>query len=100
MTTPIVKAKKEDYIDMDIIKENELPQIEFDDEEESTVTSKPISRKVELHDIDLFADAIYQTALKLDKLVEQGTISKQTRDRLILEYEYSFFQQLVAISYD
>lgn len=52
-----------------------------------------------LRNIEIYTDAIAKLKEKILKLAQDGVITQQTATRIILEHEYSIFQQIVSIEY-
>lgn len=62
-------------------------------------TSAEPQPRILLGGIDIYTDAIKKFRDQIFDLVRQGTMSEQTAARIILEHEYSFFQQLIQVEY-
>jgi hypothetical protein len=61
-----------------------------------TVVKTP---RITLIGINEFKEAIVQYREEIVGLVRDGTISEQTGAKIILDAEYSFFQQLVGVKF-
>lgn len=57
-------------------------------------------RTLAINNIEAYEDAIRQYREKIVALVQRGSMSEQTAARLITEAEYTFYQQLVQVSYN
>ncbi len=65
------------------------------------VFTKPdgANKKIIFNNLDEYKDAITQFKNEMIALVNGKVISEQTATRIILETEYSFFQQIIEIHY-
>lgn len=56
-------------------------------------------KKIVFENIEDYKDAISQFKESMVALVNEKVMSEQTAAKIILETEYSFFQQIIAINY-
>lgn len=61
---------------------------------------QPISKKITLHNLDEYIDAVSQYKARIIMLAQQGAMSEAVAERVIAESEYSFYVQLVKVTYE
>jgi hypothetical protein len=69
--------------------------------EEVQVPAVPVQplKTIFLNGLQNYKDAIVRYRQELGQLIQDQVISEQTAQRLLLDAEYSFFQQMISVEY-
>lgn len=73
------------------------PDLPFPESQGETEQRAP---EILLENLDHYKNAIMQFKYKVAELVKDQIITEQTATKIILENEYSFFQQFIKIKYE